>query len=534
MKKNIIAIITLALLIGSVGCKKDYLALEPKTSQMEANYYKTESDALFALAAVYQAMAVHNGLEFVPITSDVRSDDAFCGGSSASDMVQWHQIENGLQTAESSTAQKQWSRCYSGIYRANLLLSKLDQINWTTPGLKARFEAETKFCRAYFYWDLVRQFGWVPIFTTNLSSVDDYKSAKQSTPEEVYKQIASDLLVAANGLPGTVAVSEKGRATRYAAKALMARIYLFYQGFAKPVLGITNEWTNGTTTIDKALVQASLDSVIINGGYQLLPNYADVFSWTNQNNAESIFELQYSEKGKCGNWGADYWDVYGNMAVIMYGIRDPKGDNTVSTGWSFATLSWSLVNEFETGDTRKAATVYDASVSLTDYTRGYQNTGYFNKKFLPLKAYDATVGSRELNYGKNYIDIRLPDVLLMASELYLTDNTAKSLDYFNRVRTRAMGNGAAKTSITIDDIYHERRVEFGGEGLRYWDLLRRGLDFTDQKIQASINVPNGIPNPTDFQDIKFNKNTYGMYPIPATEIRSTNSGDLKQYIPAFQ
>lgn len=534
MKNKIIAIITLCFLMGFQGCKKDFLQLEPKTNQMEANYYKTESDALYAMAAIYQAMAVHPGLEFVPITSDVHSDDAFCGGSSATDMVQWHQIENSQMTAESSTSSGQWSRCYTGVYRANIYLSKQDQITWTNPKNKDRLEAEAKFCRAYFYWDLVRQFGWVPIFTSNLTSVDDYKGATQSSPVEVYKQIVSDLLVAINGLPSTVPASEKGRATKYAAESLLARVYLFYQGFAKPVLGITTELSDGITTIDKKFVQDALDSVINKGGYMLLPNYADVFAWENQNNAESIFEVQYSEKGKCGDWSANYWNVYGNVAVIQYGIRDPKGDNSISSGWSFATLSWSLVNEFETGDPRKDATVYDASVKLTDYTKGYQNTGYFNKKYMPLKAYDATVGSRELNYPRNYIDIRLPDVLLMASELYLTDNPDKSLDYFNRVRTRAMGASAAKTSITIDDIYHERRVELSGEGQRYWDLLRRGLDYTEQKINESKIVPPGATNAADFQDIKFDKNTWGMYPIPATEIRSTNSGSLKQYIPAFQ
>jgi hypothetical protein len=534
MKNKIIAILLFLSLLGFQGCKKDYLELEPKTNQMEANYYKTESDALYALAAVYQAMAVHNGYEFLPLSSDILSDDAYAGGSNATDMLQWHQAENGQMTSENITAQKQWTRCYSGIYRANLLLSKLDQIAWTDSTNKARFEAETKFCRAYFYWDLVRQFGWVPIFTVNFENVDAYKNAEQKTPSEVYNQIASDLIAAIGGLPGNVPSTEKGRATKYAARALLTRIYLYYQGFAKPVLGITAEMSAGTTTVNKAYIQAAIDSVIMKGGYRLLPDYADVFSWTNQNNDESVFELQYSEKGKCGNWGADYWDVYGNLSVIMYGIRDPKGDNTISSGWSFATFSWSLVNEFETGDTRKDVTVYDADKMLTDYTHAYQNTGYFNKKFLPLKAYDATVGSRELNYPRNYPDIRFSDVLLMAAELYLTDNPSKALDYFNQVRKRAMGDAAAKTSITLDDIYHERRVELAGEGQRYWDLLRRGITYTKTKIEESIVLPDGITNVTDFQDIKFVENTWGMYPIPASEIRSTNSGVLKQFIPAYK
>lgn len=533
MKNNIILIFLIAVL-GFQGCSKDFLELDPKTNKMEANYYKTESDALYGLAAIYQAMAVHNGFEFIPITSDILSDDAFCGGSSATDMAQWHQIENGLMTTESVTSTKQWARCYAGIFRSNLLLSKLDDITWTDSTHKVRMDADIKFCRAYFYWDLVRQFGWAPILTKVLNSVEEGNSAVQNIPSELYNQIASDLIDAINGLPNFVPASEKGRATKYAARALLARIYLYYQGFAKPVMGITTEMTAGTVTIDKSFVQASLDSIILYGGYQLLTNYADVFSWTNQNNAESVFELQYSEKGKCGNWNSDYWDVYGNLAVIMYGIRDPKGDPTISTGWSFATLSWSLVNEFENGDPRKDATVYDASKMLTEYTHGYQNTGYFNKKFLPLKAYDATVGSRELNYPRNYPDIRYSDVLLMAAELYLNDNTEKAVLYFNKVRKRALGDAGAKGSITLDDIYHERRVEFGGEGHRYWDLLRRGLTYTQQKITQSLVLPNGIPNAADFQDIKFVENTWGMYPIPASEIRKTNAGALKQYIPAFQ
>lgn len=534
MKNNIIAFLTLTLLMGLQGCKKDFLEVQPVMNQSEESYYKTEDQAFLALTAVYQTMAVQNGLEFLPIASDIHSDDEFAGGSSATDMVQWHQMESSTMTAESKTADEQWNRCYSGIYRANLLLSKLDQITWKSPANKARIEAEAKFCRAHFYWDLVRQFGWVPIILTNLD-LAAYRSLPQVTPEVVYKQIASDLLAAANGLPATVSSSEAGRATRYAAKALLARIYLYYQGFAKPVLGITSEWSDGVTVIDKKMAQDAVDSIVIKGGYQLLPDYASVFAWDNQNNAESIFELQYSEKGKCGNWGADYWDVYGNMSVQLYGIRDPDGDNTIDKGWSFGTVSWSLVNEFETGDTRKDASVYDAGAKLNKYTKGYQNTGYFNKKYMPLKAYEATGGGDPvLNWNKNYIEIRLADVLLMGSELFLTDDAAKSLDYFNRVRARAMGDIAKKSSITIDDIYHERRVELAGEGQRFWDLLRRGLDYTQQKIQASVTLPDGITNASDFQDIKFDKTTYGMYPIPAHEIRNTNSGVLKQFIPAYQ
>ena len=107
-------------------------------------------------------------------------------------------------------------------------------------------------------------------------------------------------------------------------------------------------------------------------------------------------------------------------------------------------------------------------------------------------------------------------------------------DYFNQVRTRALGAGAAKTSITLDDIYHERRVEFGGEGLRKWDLLRRGETYAEQKINASFVVPSGATNPQHFTNRTYKTGTFGMFPIPASEIRNTNAGVLKQMVPAYQ
>ena len=122
----------------------------------------------------------------------------------------------------------------------------------------------------------------------------------------------------------------------------------------------------------------------------------------------------------------------------------------------------------------------------------------------------------------------------MAAELFLTDNPSKATGYLNQVRTRSMGSGAALSSISLDAIYHERRVEFGGEGLRKWDLLRRGNAYAEQKINASFTVPQGIPNPSHFTPRNFKANTWGMFPIPASEIRNTNEGVSKQTVPAYQ
>lgn len=524
-------IILAAFVLGQVACTKDFLELEPKTGQVEANYYKTESDAFFALTAVYDVLSVQNWAP-VPIMSDIWSDDAFCGGGDAGDMRQWQDMEQNIMDAESGASSDLWSRCYSGLYRANLYMQKESGIDWKIEGLQKRFLAEAKFLRAYFYWDLVRHFGSVPIINEVLPSVEDYRAVKQNTPAELYKQIATDLLEAIPDLPQTVPSNETGRITKYAAQALLARIYLFYEGFAKPAFGLTETWTDGKTQINKTYVQNALEEIIKSGAYRLLPNYADVFNWNNQNNDESLLEWQYSEKAKSDDWGG--WGINGNFSVIFYGVRNPVGDPTIDPGWSFGTVTWSLVNEYEPGDPRKEASVYNADEKLTEYLHAFQNTGYFNRKFIPNSAFRATAGTREHNYARNYMDIRYADVLLMAAELFLTDNPTKALGYLNQVRTRALGAEKALTAITLDAIYHERRVEFGGEGHRKWDLLRRGFSYAEQKINASFVVPAGIPNTQDFIGRSFKQNTWGMFPIPAGEIRNTNQGVLTQFVPAYK
>ncbi len=533
MKNKYILIgLIMALNIGFQSCTKDFLELEPKTNQSEANYYTNEDDAFLALTSVYDVLSVQNWA-FVPIMSDIYSDDAFTGGSDAQDMKQWHDMEQSILDSENGSARDLWSRCYSGVYRANLYLQKQEQIPWETEGLKARFEAEAKFLRAYFYWDLVRHYGWVPIITTVLPNVADYKTLPQNTPDEVYTQMASDLLAAIPALPVTVPVNETGRITKYAAEALLARIYLFHEGFAKSVLG-ASAWSDGATTIDRAYATAALEDVIGSGAYQLLDNYADVFDWNNQNNEESVFEWQYSEKAKSDDWSG--WGINGNFSVVMYGPRSPKGDPEYnSAGWSLAVVTWSLVDEFEANDPRLDASIYNADVSMTGYQKAFMNTGYFNKKYMPYTPFAATAGTPDHNWARNYIDIRYADVLLMAAELNLGANDAKALDYTNQVRTRSLGAGAELLSVDLDAIYHERRVELSGEGHRKWDILRRGLSYTQTMINASFtNIPVGIPNSGDFVNREYKDNYWGMLPIPATEIRNVAPGALQQYVPAYQ
>lgn len=531
MKKNIHKILLFVAVITGMSSCNDFLEITPKTNELEANAYFTEVDAMEALTAVYDALAVQNW-NFVPAQSDVFSDDLYTGGEPGGGMGQWQDQERSIITPENGAAADLWNRCYSGIYRANFYEYKEGEIQWTDENKRKRMKAEVLVMKAYFYWDLVRHYGWVPIVEEYIPDPEKYKSIAQSSPQEVYELIAANLLAAIPDLPTTVPPTEVGRITKDVARVLIARIYLFREGFAKPVMGVTGDWTDGATVINEDFVRDMIDEIITSERYVLEENYADVFDWANENNEESIFEWQYSEKKGHGDWG-NLWGADGNFTVVFFGPRSPQGDPSIAAGWSFGTVSWSLYDEFETDDPRRDVTIYNAEENLTSYQKGFQNTGYFNYKYMPRADYIGTSGSSEFNWRINYKDMRLAEVYLIGAELYLDTDNAKATEYLNKVRVRAMGEDAKKDEITLDDIYHERRVELAAEGHRKWDLLRRGLDYAKQEIDASWNVPLA-ESQVDFQGRQFDVNTWGMLPIPGSEIRLMNPGTLKQYVPAFQ
>jgi len=526
----------LILMIVSAGCTEDYLSIKPKTSFMENNYYQTEDQAFNAMVAVYDALHVQNW-QFVPIMSDIWSDDAFTGGSSPDDMYQWQIIESNSMNGDGEATSALWNRCYSGIYRANKYMQKEEGVDWSNEQKRSRYKAEVQFLRAYFYWDLARHWGRVPIITEVYSEVDKYKNAEQASTAAVYSQVASDLLAAIPNLPESVPASEKGRITKYAAKTLLARVYMHYDGFVQDVMGVSEDLSANGTTINEQYAIDALEDVITSGNYRLLDNYRDVFRWDNENNDEVVFAWQYSDLWHGTDWGG--WGINGNFSVVFYGIRNPSGDPDIQTGWSFSTPSWSLVNEYEAGDPRMGVTLYNAEDSLDDYTRAFQNTGYFFYKYMPRTEYRVDQGDPNHNWPINYKDMRFADVLLMAAELYVNgegvEDQAKADDYLNRVRTRALGESARITGVTMEDVRHERRVELAGEGKRKWDLMRwgSGLNYAKQQIDASFdNVPS--ERQSDFSPRYLNPDTWGMFPIPNSEIRNTNEGVLQNFIPAYE
>ena len=500
-----------AFLAATVGCNKK-LDLSPITSIVETNFYKTETDCLQGLTAAYSVLlwdAPQNQNAPFQLISEVLADHCFAGGSSATDIPGIINLDRGIAKPTDLTPQALWYKYYTGIYRCNILLENMPNATFTTPGAKDRFTAEAKFIRAYDYFDLIRLYGRVPLILTSLTS-SEYNQ-KQSEPAIVYAQISKDLTDAIAVLPryNQMASSDLGRATSDAARALLMRVWLYYTGYyQQPELpGVT---AAQILQISEDLIQGS--------GHDLLAKFSDCFVLTapyNNNNKESVFELQYSSQAYSGNYSYRE-SANGNLATMLWSMRTPPASSIYAAGWSFAPIDTAFYNKFDNTDVRKAATFLVPKNISISYTAGYQDLGVFPQKWVALKANQPIKGDVSLNYPNHFTVIRFSDVLLMAAELQLTSggSTAKAQTYFEKVARRARPASYVPPTVSLDVIYNERDLELALEGVRYWDLMRRGVDYA----KARININRGEPFISNF-----NAAAKGLLPIPASEIIISNN-----------
>lgn len=512
MKKIFSTGLMLALLATASSCS-DFLELEPRDNRVESNFYQTESDAMEALVAAYSPLQFNTVVGYHPIDmlSNILSDEAYAGGGSASDAPNIIEMDRFRMRTANAEVHGLWRKGYIGVYRTNMFLAKIGQMQ-ASEAFKKRTVAEAKFLRAWYYFELVKLFGNVPLVLKPLDPAE--YSQPQAPAAQVYAQIAKDLNEAIADLPASVPGPETGRVTKWAAKAFLGRVYLYHKG----VMG------QDLPGVNAAQATAHLEDVIKTGGFELLPNYGDNFKRASEFSKESVFEIAYSDNREWWDWGYIHGGQ-GNISVIMCGIRDYRGPEYVP-GWSFCTPTLKLANAFEAGDLRKAETLIFAKDLKSDYAKGYQHTGVYTKKYTTSAEYKPGGGQTELNFGNNYRAIRFSDVLLMAAELHAAaGNVGAAQPYMDRVRQRA---GLAAKPATLENIYKERQVELALEGHRYWDLLRRGL----VTAKAEIDVKNYAFTPDhsgDAQDfnVEFNPATKGLFPIPQTEI-DLSAGVFKQ------
>ncbi len=471
-----------------ISCSDDFVKVSPEYSIDSENFFNAPDDYYLALVATYDLLqATYPNV----ILGEIASDNTRCGGESPTDVIGWQQVGDMIHTPTNSNLKDIWDWMFAGVQRSNYFMEFQDKINFDG---KEQMIGEVRFLRAYYYFELVKWFGPVPLKIDERFSLGDETTIPRSPVDEVYAQIEADLIFAISVLPETQV--QIGRVTKGAAQSLLGKAYLYQEKFA-----------------ESANV---LEEVIISGNYSLVPDFYSIWEMEGENGPESVFEVQYTDVQGAG------FDCLqcseGNVAVGFQGVRGYEGPH-FSPGFSFNVPVQKAVDAFQPGDLRKGATILDieawADTMGASYTTGHDHTGYFNRKYLPRKRRPEAQNDLNLTNPNNYRAIRYADVLLMAAEALNRGgiNDAKARDYLNQVRRRGFGNnnhdvtvgGAALT----DAIWHERRVELMGEGHRFFDLVRTGK--AAQEIDGFIAGKHEL-FPVPIEEINFSSGNWTQNP----------------------
>lgn len=537
--KKIISILLIACTIW--GCE-DFLDAENKVKKSEENYPKTGSDASQLLTGIYSILSRAEPLGAPFLTSELMSDNVFGGGGPGDKSCK--AIDQFKKSGDDMFRQS-WRANYFGVFRSNFLISKLADIDWDSEEQANKITGETHYLRAHFYFDLSRLFGEVPLVIT-----PDAVNIPQTPAEQTYAQIASDLKTAIEKLPATKYIEKSpdlGRATKWAAEALMARVFLFYTGYyQKETLPLPDG-----EFITKQQVTTWLVDCIENSGHGLVGNfrnlwpyaYAEDYSYTKENNLvwegdghkETVFAIKYST---IATWELDYQKS--NHFALYMGLR---GQNTKRTapfgeGWGMGTVNTKIWADWDDTDLRKKASIIDLKdkkeVVFYNSEAGLQmdETYLMQKKYTPIVVKDeegvlvnysyVLYNMKETNFmltnTQDLVLMRFSDVLLMAAEL----GAPEAQDYLDKVRGRV---DLPSVPVTLENIKKERRFELAFEGVRYYDLLRWHEWNVITDNQTNIKVYN---NGTEAQKtVTFRPETRGFLQIPKTEIE-LSGGVLKQ------
>lgn len=548
MKKILLCIASVCLM---ASCSESFLDTDNLTKKDSSVFPSSTEDANQVLTAMYRpVMGDANAPQSSSfLVAELMSDDRFgAGGTDDHDM---HAIASFKKNSENMYA-RYWSLRWEGIYRANFMLKCEGNITWDSETTHSEIIGETYFLRAYYYFELARAFGRVPLVLT-----PDPVNNPQAEPGEMYGQIAADLLKAIEMLPAikwTAGVGTDGHATKWAAEAMLARVFLFYTGYYNAE-SITLPGEGGTLT--KAQVISYIDDCVSNSGHSLLKDFRNLWpysaavdykynvdnhlSWVGEDgsNPEALFVAKHS--------GND-WSARNNEALFFSLRYQDEGGNKwmdcypYGSGWGTGSVTPNLYETWPTNDPRRAGSILnvdDANEGFTSYKDGAQNqvqdTHLWNKKYTAIstKADDPTVENYlgtgieplywhlyptldGLDYQSNNLQdfyiIRFSDVLLMGAEL----GSSHAQDYMDRVRSRA---GLSSVPVTLENIQNERRWELAFEGIRYFDLLRWHKESLITEHRSNVKVLNQAVETTI--SVPFRSETKGLLPIPDQEIQKS-------------
>ena len=442
MKTNIAILAALLFLISS--CSKDFLDVPPKTFVSSAEFYATAENFTQALNGAYESLHGIYGTAYV--MGEMRSDNThyyYKENDRGRQNVEREDIDGFVNDPINAYSKQKYVSCYEGISRTNVILDRIEGADFADAA-KNEIIGEAKFLRAFYYFELVQYFGGVPLYVNEVTTMAE-TALPRSTEDEVYAQIIDDAKDAAAKLPATQA--DKGRVAKGSANTLLGYVYMTQKNYSE--------------------AETYLKAVTSSGTYSLLSDYASIFDPTNKNNVESIFEVQYHQgnQGLESSWAYQFIPALTNTDVITGVV----GNNGIIGGWNTPTED--LINSYEDGDVRKAASIADG---YTDADGNFVEMPFVIKYLHAHENYN--------NTDDDWMVYRYADVLLLLAEC-LNDqgHPDQALPYLNQVRTRAGLANATTTDqgLLSEMIAHERRVELAFENHRWLDLVR-----TDKAIEV--------------------------------------------------
>jgi hypothetical protein len=465
-----------------IGCSK-FLDLDPPYTQDAENFFQNEQDYLRALTGAYDLL---QGMFVSYWIGDIASDNCIAGGESVTDTEGLHQIENMTHGAVNNELRSVMRFNYCGIGRCNFILEP-KEVEVEFPS-KATILAEAKFLRAFYYFELVKFFGDIPLVVDQRLGVQQINQLERTPASEVYDQIEKDLNDAIAVLSYKSESSHsgiKGRIDKGAALALLGKVYLYQENWS--------------------LANQTFDILINTGYYSLASDYSTLFLKENENNSETVFDVEYSDQ-EGGSYGCLIC-LEGNLAVGYQGIRQYDGEQ-YGDGNSYNLPTQNLYEFFEYQDPRREATCLNIDQFIADNSPGTTygvgaggHTGFYNNKYIKSREEMLNgIPDNDLTSGVNYRVIRYADVLLMAAEaLNKVGDDVKSLIYLNQIRQRVgLFEKTSSGDLLYEDILKERRSELSCEGHRFFDLVRTG---------KAANEING-----------FIVGKHELFPIPQDEI----------------
>ena len=479
------------------SCKKN-INTDPLSNLTVSDFYQNTIQIQSALAGCY------NGLQ-APLLeewkmTELRSDNGIMGsaGSKSAPNKDLSDLDLFQLSTSHQGLYNYWSSCYYNIRNINVLLNSLNiNYNETTGAISKdpttvtistndfkKYSAEATCLRAYHYFNLVRLFGGVFLVHEPLHPLDAV-NVNRSSVADMYKLIIADLQYAiANGVGVTYATIpsiDLGRVNAWTAKALLAKVYL--------------------TLNRKTDAIPLLNDIIANSGYGLLPNYADIFSTSNEMNKEILFAVRYKAGGL--GIGSPFQNLFAPSLSGAAIVNGDGGGQNVGT--------YELETSYSVGDARKAVNIAiwpSATTAVTSTSRSV-----YAKKFITPVS--------NVNDGEgDWMVIRYADVLLMLAEAQ--GNTTASLGLINQTRARAGLSATPLTPITVptdqrfaDSLSKERRLEFAFENVRYFDMLRFNTTLPAQSQDAVARIK---------ANYSFLYATYyGKYPSPAPSLATIQS-----------